>query len=112
MYNKEQLLLELEPHKARFEAKMREGQPPQWRANQRTIDLYCIGLFLIEKFEADTNLPEDRRHRLIWLFNRTVRAEDDPFIVAANVVETYISGKELALKEKEGVDIRLRMVRL
>jgi len=96
LYNKEQLLLELEPHKSRFEAKMREGQPPQWNANQRAIDIYCIGLFLIEKFEADVNLAEDRRHQLIWFFNRTVRAEDDPFIVGANVMDTYLSGKELA----------------
>lgn len=77
---------ELAGSRGTYEAKLRDGQPEGWTPDGRTLDLWCLGQWLMEV------LPElDRRERL-WYFNRKARAEFDLFALAARVVNGELSG--------------------
>ncbi len=95
MYDAASVRSELEPHRPLYEAKLREGQPERWKADQRTTDLFCLGRWLNDVLTAMPDITEARRIQMLWYFNRTVRAEDDPFEVAAVVMNTALTGREL-----------------
>jgi hypothetical protein len=88
-----QLRQQLEPHRERFEALLRTGQPPGWAADQRTLDVWCLGHFLDERFSG---LPDERRRQLGHAFHRMVRSAEDPWQVAAEVLLVGDEGLELS----------------
>lgn len=90
MYNSEMIRADLEPARARYEAQLREGQTPHWIPDQRTKDLWCLGKWIDAKLSGDT-----RRIEMLHYFNRIVRAEQDPFAVAAVVMNTHLNGTPL-----------------
>jgi hypothetical protein len=90
-YNGKMIRAEMEPDRAKYEAQLMEGQPPRYTPDQRTRDIWCLGKWIDAKLEG-----QERRIEMLWYFNRTVRAEEDPFEVAAVVMNTYANGEPLA----------------
>lgn len=81
---------EMEPDRAKFEAQLREGQPPNYTPDQRTRDIWCLGKWIDQKLSGD-----GRRIEMLLYFNRIVRAEEDVFEVVARVMNLHASGKPL-----------------
>jgi hypothetical protein len=91
-YDAARVKTELEPDRMRFEESLREGQMPTWSCDQRTKDLWCLGKWLSEQFAV---LPDEQRIQYQWYFNRKVRAEDQPFEVAAMVMNLHLMGEPI-----------------
>ena len=91
-YDAARVKTELDPHRERFEALLRVGQMPTWSCDQRTKDLWCLGKWLSEQFAV---LPDEQRIQYQWYFNRKVRAEDQPFEVAAMVMNKHLMGEAI-----------------
>lgn len=89
-YDGDMVRAEIEPDRAKYEAQLREGQAPNYTPDQRTKDLWCLGKWINAKLDGD-----DRRIELLWYFNRTVRAEEDPFVVAARVINKHLNGEPI-----------------
>lgn len=92
VYDASRVKTELEPDRERFEVKLRMGQMPTWSCDQRTRDIWCIGKWLGERFSV---LPDEQRIQYQWYFNRTVRAEEEPFEVAAKVMNKHLMGEPI-----------------
>jgi hypothetical protein len=73
-------------------AKLSIGQPPTWKCDQRTKDIFCLYQWLIDELTAIKCADEDRRH-MLWYFNRKSRAEDDLFSLTAKVMNDTLDGK-------------------
>jgi hypothetical protein len=92
VYDALRVRTELEPDRMRFEESLREGQMPTWSCDQRTKDIWCLGKWIGEKFSA---LSDEQRIQYQWYFNRTVRAEDDPFEVIAKIMNKHLLNESI-----------------
>ena len=72
-------------------ARLSVGQPPTWKCDQRTKELFCIYAWLMDELEKLKCSDVDRR-AMQWYFNRKARAEDDLFALAAKVMNKFVSG--------------------
>ena len=72
-------------------ARLSVGQPPTWKCDQRTKELFCIYAWLMDELTL-LQCAEDDRRAMQWYFNRKSRAEDDLFALAAKVMNKFISG--------------------
>ena len=72
-------------------ARLSVGQPPTWKCDQRTKDLFCLYAWLMDELESLKCSDVDRR-AMQWYFNRKARAEDDLFALAAKVMNKFVSG--------------------
>jgi hypothetical protein len=95
MYTAERVSEELKLEREEHEKALYLGQPPNWRPNPRTADIYCIGAWLRRRFAANQSMTPERRIQLLIHFNRIVRAELDPYEPAAVVMNLAASGAEL-----------------
>lgn len=91
-YDAARVRTELELDRERFEAMLQKGQPVGWICDQRTRDLWNLGHWLNEKFSG---LSNEDRIQYNWYFNRKVRAEHDPFELAALVINKHILGEPI-----------------
>jgi len=89
LYDTETLRAALLPDRERFEAALAVGQTPNWSCDQRTKDIWCLGHWLNEKL---SDLPGDDRRNALGYFNRKVRAEPDPFALAALIMNKVREG--------------------
>lgn len=88
MYDADTIKEKIELNRTRYEDLLRIGQAPNWQTDQRTRDLWCLGKWIDEELEG-----HERRIEIMWYFNRTVRAEQNPFEVAAVVMNKCYSGE-------------------
>ncbi len=63
-------------NRASYEAYIRQQNTKTWTPDQRTLDIYCLGRWLNDLLASG---DDENRRRLLWYFNRIVRAEQDPF---------------------------------
>ncbi len=68
------------------------GQPANWSPDQRTKDLWCLGIWLGEKLATS---PDEERRKLVWFFNRKARAAEDLFDLAATALHQHETGVPL-----------------
>jgi hypothetical protein len=91
-YTSESVKVSLAAKEDAYFAKLAIGQPPTWKCDQRTKDIFCLYQWLIDELTAVKCTDEDRRH-MQWYFNRKSRAEDDLFSLAAKVMNDTLDGK-------------------
>ena len=72
-------------------ARLSVSQPPTWKCDQRTKELFCIYAWLMDELTLLKGSNKDRR-AMQWYFNRKSRAEDDLFALAAKVMNDYLAG--------------------
>ncbi len=72
-------------------ARLSVSQPPTWKCDQRTKELFCIYAWLMDELTLLKCSNKDRR-AMQWYFNRKSRAEDDLFALAAKVMNDYLAG--------------------
>lgn len=75
---------EVDVDRQRFTTALAVGQQPNWHCDQRTLDLWCIGQWLMERYK---HIDGERRRELLWLFNRIARSSEDLFVSATLVVD-------------------------
>lgn len=80
---------ELQPHRDRFMASLKDGRPENWTCDTRTGDVWCLSQWLSERFKA---LGDDRRRELLWMFSRIVRSVENVFEAASVVVHVGDNG--------------------
>jgi hypothetical protein len=73
----------IEPLRPHYIEQLSQGQPEGWIPDRRTLDLWCIGQWMMMQLKE---LPQDERIRRLWYFNRKCRAEHDLFAVAARAM--------------------------
>lgn len=88
LYTSERVQTELLTKRAEYEAKIRKGQQPNWSPNKRALDIGCLGFWLQEQLKT-------RQAELLVHFGRIVRAEQDPFEAAAEVMNIYSEERPL-----------------
>ncbi len=75
----------------KYYAKLTIGQPPTWKCDQRTKELFCLYAWLMDELTMLQCSDEDRR-AMQWYFNRKSRAEDDLFALTAKVMNNFLAG--------------------
>ena len=90
-YTVETVQASLELKVETYFARLSVGQPPTWKCDQRTKDLFCLYAWLMDELTLLQCADEDRRQQL-WFFNRKSRAENDLFELAALTMNNFLAG--------------------
>ncbi len=88
----------VEAGRDKLEAGLRAGRPGHWQCDQRTRDVWCLGVLVDERFAG---LDPERRRELGWAFSRMVRSSEDPFEAAAKVVRVGEAGTDVGEVTKD-----------
>lgn len=92
IYTEENIRNFISPSVERYLLSLSVGRPDGWTTDQRSKDMWCLGQWIREELILlDAN--DDDRRRMEWSFNRNIRAEEDLFTIAANVMNNFINGK-------------------
>lgn len=81
----------LEPKYDTYFAKLAVGQPPNWKCDQRTKDIFCLSQWIMDELIA-LKCPDTDRLDTQNFFNRKARAEEDVFELTAKAINNFLDG--------------------
>lgn len=85
----------LEPHRTRLFSSYATGRPVGWNCDQRTKDLWCLGMWLGEEMSklVESNKLDDLGRRVqLATFNRRSRSDHDLFELSAQLMNDTVDG--------------------
>ena len=91
-YTADSVKISLAPKYEGYYAKLAIGQSPTWKCDQRTIDLFCLSLWVSDELTI-LNCPDEDRRFVLNFYNRKARAENDLFSLAATAINSFLQGK-------------------
>jgi hypothetical protein len=91
LYTADTVKTSIAPKYEAYYAKLALGQPPTWRCDQRTKDIFCLHQWLMEELMA-LECPQEDRVFCQNYFNRKSRAEYDLYALAAKAINSFLTG--------------------
>lgn len=91
-YTNEEIRLIIAQNSERLYKDYSSRRPEGWRADQRTHDMICLGVWLNEEL-AQIGIDDLGRITQIWQFNRRSRSEDDLFAIVSEIMNESICDK-------------------
>lgn len=91
-YTSEKIKEAVKTHEERLFAKYAEGRSPTWSCDQRTKDVWCIGLWLDEELTR-LNVGDHVRRLQTAEFNRYSRSDQDLWLLASEILNAAVEGR-------------------